>query len=53
VQIAEVSNLTKAAENLDLSISAASRYLLALEERLGIDFRYAPLTTDGAWRCNT
>lgn len=35
VQIAEVGSLTKAAESLDLSISAASRYLCALEEHLG------------------
>jgi len=35
VQIAEVGSLTKAAESLDLSVSAASRYLCALEEHLG------------------
>mgnify|MGYP003575160190 CR=1 FL=1 len=35
VQIAEVGSLTKAAENLELSVSAASRYLFALEEHLG------------------
>jgi DNA-binding transcriptional LysR family regulator len=35
VQIAEVGSLTKAAESLELSVSAASRYLFALEEHLG------------------
>ena len=35
VQVAESGNLTRAAEELGLSISAASRYLLSLESRLG------------------
>ena len=35
VQVAEHGTLSKAADTLDLSISAASRYLIALEERLG------------------
>jgi len=35
VQVAESGNLTRAAEELGLSISAASRYLLSLEARLG------------------
>jgi DNA-binding transcriptional LysR family regulator len=36
VQVAESGSLTKAAEALELSISAASRYLVSLEERLGV-----------------
>lgn len=35
VQVAESGNLTRAADELGLSISAASRYLLSLESRLG------------------
>ena len=35
VQVAESGNLTRAAEELGLSTSAASRYLLSLESRLG------------------
>jgi len=35
VQVAESGNLTRAAEELGLSVSAASRYLLSLEARLG------------------
>lgn len=35
VQVAESGNLTRAAEELGLSTSAASRYLLSLEARLG------------------
>src|SRR6218665_3028113 len=35
VQVAELGSLTKAAERLDMSNAAASRTLLALEERLG------------------
>lgn len=36
VQVAESGSLTKAAEALGLSTSAASRFLLALEEHLGV-----------------
>lgn len=36
VQVAECGSISKAAEALDLSISAASRYLVALESRLGV-----------------
>lgn len=36
VQTAELGSLTKAAEALSLSVSAASRYLVALEARLGV-----------------
>ena len=36
IQAAELGSLTRAAEQLDISTSAASRHLLALEERLGV-----------------
>lgn len=36
VQIAETGSISKAAEVLDISISAASRYLASLESRIGI-----------------
>ncbi|MBI3144742.1 MAG: LysR family transcriptional regulator [Pseudogulbenkiania sp.] len=36
VQVAESGSISKAAEVLDLSTSAASRYLVALESRLGV-----------------
>src|SRR3954454_8758400 len=36
VQIAESGSLSKAAEELKLSVSAASRYLFELERRLGV-----------------
>lgn len=36
VTVAEVGSLTRAADALGLSISAASRYLFALEEHLGV-----------------
>jgi DNA-binding transcriptional LysR family regulator len=36
VQIADSGSLSKAAEELKLSVSAASRYLFQLEERLGV-----------------
>ncbi|MGB8424018.1 LysR family transcriptional regulator [Paraburkholderia sp.] len=35
VRIAELGNITKAAEKLELSVSSASRYLIGLETRLG------------------
>ncbi len=36
VNVAEVGSISKAAELLEISISAASRYLIALEARLGV-----------------
>lgn len=36
VNVAELGSISKAAEQLDISISAASRYLIALESRLGV-----------------
>lgn len=36
VQVAETGSLTKASEALDMSTSAASRHLFALEEHLGV-----------------
>ncbi|NBA95722.1 LysR family transcriptional regulator [Pseudomonas sp. R5(2019)] len=36
IHVAEAGSISKAAEKLDLSISAASRYLIALETRLGV-----------------
>ena len=36
VQVAESGSLTKAAEALNLSVSAASRFLIALEDHLGV-----------------
>ncbi|KQP49657.1 LysR family transcriptional regulator [Pseudorhodoferax sp. Leaf274] len=36
VQVAETGSLTKASEALDISTSAASRHLVALEEHLGV-----------------
>jgi DNA-binding transcriptional LysR family regulator len=36
VEVAESGSISKAAESVDLSISAASRYLIALESRLGV-----------------
>ena len=36
VQVAESGSLTRAAENLEMSMSAASRYLVSLETRLGV-----------------
>lgn len=36
VSVAEHGSISKAAEHLDISISAASRYLIALEGRLGV-----------------
>lgn len=35
VRVAELGSVSKAAEKLDISVSAASRYLMALEARLG------------------
>lgn len=36
VNVAELGSISKAAERLEISISAASRYLIALESRLGV-----------------
>ncbi|WP_213768640.1 LysR family transcriptional regulator [Caballeronia sp. dw_19] len=36
IEVAESGNISRAAEALDLSISAASRYLASLETRLGV-----------------
>src|SRR5688572_12253649 len=36
VQVAETGSLTRASEALGMSTSAASRYLFALEEHLGV-----------------
>lgn len=36
VSVADLGSISKAAEHLEVSISAASRYLIALEERLGV-----------------
>nr|WP_211462682.1 LysR family transcriptional regulator [Collimonas silvisoli] len=36
VQVGNVGSISKAAEQLEISISAASRYLVALETRLGV-----------------
>jgi len=36
VEVAETGSISRAAEAVDLSISAASRYLIALEARLGV-----------------
>ncbi|EKS70359.1 MULTISPECIES: LysR family transcriptional regulator [unclassified Caballeronia] len=36
VEVAESGSISKAAESVDLSISAASRYLISLESRLGV-----------------
>jgi DNA-binding transcriptional LysR family regulator len=36
VEVAETGSISRAAEAVDLSISAASRYLIALERRLGV-----------------
>lgn len=47
VQVAELGSLTKAAERLDMSNAAASRTLLALEERLGA--RLVERTTRRLW----
>jgi DNA-binding transcriptional LysR family regulator len=47
VQVAELGSLTKAAEKLDISNAAASRTLLALEERLGA--RLVERTTRRLW----
>ena len=47
VQLAELGSLTKAAERLDMSNAAASRTLLALEERLGA--RLVERTTRRLW----
>ena len=47
VQVAELGSLTKAAERLDISNAAASRTLLALEERLGA--RLVERTTRRLW----
>lgn len=47
VQVAELGSLTKAAEKLDMSNAAASRTLLALEERLGA--RLVERTTRRLW----
>ncbi|WP_027803587.1 LysR family transcriptional regulator [Paraburkholderia dilworthii] len=43
IEVAESGNISRAAEALDLSISAASRYLAALEARVGVQLI----------RCNT
>lgn len=47
VQVAELGSLTKAAEKLEISNAAASRTLLALEERLGA--RLVERTTRRLW----
>jgi len=47
VQVAELGSLTKAAEKLEMSNAAASRTLLALEERLGA--RLVERTTRRLW----
>jgi DNA-binding transcriptional LysR family regulator len=47
VQVAELGSLTKAAERLEMSNAAASRTLLALEERLGA--RLVERTTRRLW----
>jgi DNA-binding transcriptional LysR family regulator len=47
VQVAELGSLSKAAERLDMSNAAASRTLLALEERLGV--RLVERTTRRLW----
>lgn len=47
VQVAELGSLTKAADKLDMSNAAASRTLLALEERLGA--RLVERTTRRLW----
>jgi DNA-binding transcriptional LysR family regulator len=47
VQVAELGSLTKAAERLEMSNAAASRMLLALEERLGA--RLVERTTRRLW----
>ena len=36
VSVADLGSISKAAEHLEISISAASRHLIALEERLGV-----------------
>src|ERR1700751_5691769 len=36
VEVAETGSISRAAETTDLSISAASRYLISLESRLGV-----------------
>lgn len=36
VRVADLGSISKAAEHLEVSISAASRYLIALEARLGV-----------------
>lgn len=47
VQVAELGSLSRAAEKLDMSNAAASRSLLALEERLGV--RLVERTTRRLW----
>lgn len=47
VQVAELGSLTKAAEKLEMSNAAASRTLIALEERLGA--RLVERTTRRLW----
>jgi len=47
VQVAELGSLSRAAEKLELSNAAASRYLSALEERLGA--RLVERTTRRLW----
>lgn len=47
VQVAELGSLSRAAEKLDMSNAAASRTLLALEERLGV--RLVERTTRRLW----
>ncbi|MFM0176195.1 LysR family transcriptional regulator [Paraburkholderia sediminicola] len=53
VRVAELGSVSKAAGRLDISVSAASRYLMALETRLGARLmergpRHASLTQIGA-----
>jgi len=53
VQIAETGSISKAAETLKISVSAASRYLLSLENRIGTGLiqrstRSLSLTTAGS-----
>ncbi len=53
IEVAETGSISRAAEAVDLSVSAASRYLIALESRLGVQLvrrttRNLYLTESGA-----